>query len=321
MKVNLNCKDVVFVYSATAGMNMILNSLHVGDHVITTNAEHHCVYRPLHHLKNVRAIEYDIAEYVTSDLCTDEEAIFSKITPKTKMVIMNHASNVTGTVFDVASVGRKLKGTGIRFIVDCSQTAGVLDISLDKLSADAVLFSAHKHMYGLPGIGIIGLRDANWLSPLIMGGTGTKSQLMYQPMDLPERLEVGTVDVPAYLALYAGIIRNQEKREGSLLHERELIAYFLKEIQKVKDVHVHRVEGLDQLATFSLSMDGYDPTNVLAPYLYKHGIITRPGLQCAPMIHKVLGTYPEGTLRVSFSEFTQFQDIDCLVSRLCELTT
>lgn len=306
----IDCPHVVFTSGATFGMNVVINSLKCGEHVITTNCEHHCVYRPLHHLKIKYGIEYDIVDYIDSYSQINPDSIFSKIKNNTKMVIMTHASNVTGAIFDVENIGRELKNRRITFIVDASQTAGIVDVSLKTLNANIVVFSAHKHLYGLPGLGILGFDGTFDLCPVIFGGTGKKSSLMYQPTELPEFLETGTPNIPAILSLQASMEYIEKNMAINNKHENELSNYFLSEIKKVTKMKLYMLESKKRTSTFSMNHSDFNPTLVVAPYLLKNNIIIREGLHCSPLIHKALGTYPQGSIRVSFSAFTEKNDID-----------
>lgn len=306
------CPNVIFTSGATFGMNVVINSLKCGDHIVTTNCEHHCVYRPLNHFKS--KIEFDIVDYIDSNGQVDPNVIFSKIKNNTKMVIMTHASNVIGAIFDVASIGDELKNRGILFVVDVSQTAGVTDISLKALNANAVVFSVHKHLYGLPGLGVLGFDGSFELCPVVFGGTGKQSNLMKQPPELPERLESGTPNIPAILALKASIEYAEEYMIVNNEHEKELSNYFLSEVKKIKNIKTYTIGVAENTATFSLNHSEFNPTHLIAPYLLNNNIIIRPGLHCSPLIHKTFKTFPHGTVRISFSAFTKKTDIDVFLN-------
>lgn len=309
--------NIAFVNSATMGMNIIFNSLlNRGDHVITTNCEHHCVYRPLENLKNKKTIHYDIVPFIDKEQSEFPERIIEKVNDKTKLVVVNHGSNVTGAIFRINNIGRYLREKGILFVVDISQTAGIEDISLEGLSADVLVTSAHKHLFGLPGAGLLVFRKGIKFIPFIYGGTGINSALMQQPLNLPHVIEVGTINVPALLALSAGMeFCSPCKRNDIKIHQEKLINHFISNCRYISNLELYCREKGNRTGIISFNIGNLDPTYIVAPYLAKNNVIVRAGLHCAPMIHKTIGTYPKGTTRISFSLFNTINEID----EVCEL--
>lgn len=310
--------NVVFVSGATVGMNLVLNSLlKHGDHVVTTNCEHHAVYRPLQALVK-KGINYDIANYIDKDHKEYPEKIFEKITSATKAVIVNHGSNVTGAVFDIKKLGKELKKREITFIVDISQTVGIEDIELNENFADILITSTHKHLFGLPGLGFIIYRKNIPLLPLYYGGTGNNSGFMDQPVIFPDMLEAGTMNLPAILALSASLeFCNKKNRNDYRKHEKNLITRFIEGCSDIPKIKLYcRKEG-EKTGTVSFNIQGMDPNYIVAPYLANKGkILIRSGLHCAPVIHKTIGSYPTGTNRISVSIFNTENDIDELLNSL-----
>ena len=313
--------NVAFTYGATLAMNIAVKSLARNNecNVITTNCEHHCVYRPLEEYN----VKYNIAEYMDENQKEHVDKIIEKIDNNTSAVIMNHGSNVTGNIFNVEAACKKIKENkrDILFIVDVSQTAGFLDISVKKMNADILIGAAHKHLYGLPGIGYIIYRNDINLEPVYYGGTGIMSSKMQQPRELPNMLEAGTMNMIGIMALDECIkILNKEKRNEYRQHEEELVRYFLRKSKEINNIKVFCGEEGNRTGVISFKIDGLDSNYVVAPYLLERGnILVRSGLHCAPMIHKALKTFPEGTVRISFSKNSKKEEIDKLIEVLKEL--
>lgn len=311
---------VAFVPSATIGMNLILQSLlQQGDHVVTTNAEHHCVYRPLHYLSSL-GVEYSIVDYVDSAFIEHPERIIDSIKPNTKVIVMNHGSNVTGMVYDVRKVGEQLKESDIRLVVDVSQTAGIEDVSMAGMHADIITASGHKHMFGLPGLGFILFEKGINLKPLFFGGTGKSSSKMYQPENLPYVLEAGTMNLPGILALRdAMAFTDQCFRARARQHVLRLLNRFLELCADMKEISCYYTKEHNNSGIVSFKIQDADPTFMVTPYLHSKGILIRSGLHCSPLIHKAINTYPYGTNRISFSIFNNESDVSFLVEQLKEL--
>lgn len=312
--------NVAFVPTATIGMNIVIKSLtsDKNSQIITTNCEHHSVYRPLSELK----VPYKIIEYMDANQEEHPDRILNAINNNTKGIIMNHGSNVTGDIYDVETIGKKLENKKITFVVDISQTAGVYDISLKKINADIVVGSAHKHLYSLPGIGYIIYKKDILLEPIYYGGTGKLSSSMMQPKVLPDMLEVGTMNLPSLLALSTSLdVMTQEKRKEYRKYESELVKYFKEKAKSIKGIKIFCGKENKRTGVISFKIEGFDSNYVIAPYLLKEGnILVRAGLHCAPEIHKTLRTFPEGTVRISFSHNNNKEEIDKLVELLKNLT-
>lgn len=316
-----NDYDLAFVPSATIGMNIVINTFSKNKHneIITTNCEHHCVYRPLEEYK----MSYKIVEYMDINQEEHKEKILNEINENTTAVIMNHGSNVTGNIYDIESVGKGIKkiSNNILFIVDISQTAGFEDISINNIKADIVIGSAHKHLYALPGIGYIIYKKGLQLEPIYYGGTGKISSSMKQPRILPDMLEAGTINIVGILALEKSIeVITKELRKKYRKHENDLVSYFLEKSKLIKGIKVYCGKENRRTGVISFKIDELDSNYVVAPYLQNEGNISvRSGLHCAPIIHKTLKTFPEGTVRISFSYNNTKEDVDKLIYLLMKL--
>ncbi|MDR2898968.1 MAG: aminotransferase class V-fold PLP-dependent enzyme [Clostridiales bacterium] len=303
-------RNVIFTPGLTYSLNMILRGfLKSGDHIITTSMEHNAVMRPLHDLTQ-GGVLYDTA------LCNkygelDVKNIETLINSKTKAVVMTHASNVCGTVLPVYDVAEICRKHGIKLIVDSAQTAGVLDI--DMSSIDVLAFTCHKGLLAAQGLGgfIVKGDMAALIDPLIMGGTGSLSHEITQPMFLPDKFESGTMNIPAIMGLkksleyirYTGI---------KTIHDKEmaLTEKFMHEMESVKDVELIGKKDLNnRVAVVSFDFKTMDNAMVSSFLDSDYKIMTRCGMHCAPCAHKTLGTYPQGTVRFSFGHFNTMEDV------------
>ena len=310
--------DVALVPSATIGMNIVIKSIISKENqIITTNCEHHCVYRPLEGFK----ANYVVANYLNENQEQFPEEIYKKINKKTKAIIMNHGSNVTGDIFNVREIGRFLKEKNIIFVVDVSQTAGLEDVSVKNMNADIIVGAAHKHLYGLPGIGYIIYKKNINLLPIYYGGTGKMSSSIKQPVIMPDMLESGTPNLVGLLALKRCLdVVDKGFRKNVREHENKIINYFIKKCNELDTIRLFYGREGHRTGVISLCINNLDPTYVISPYLKEKGnILTRPGLHCAPLIHKAIRTFPEGTVRISFSKDTTTQEVDVLIDLLKEL--
>ncbi len=309
--------NVAFVPSATIGINIVLNTLlNNGDHVITTNCEHNCVYRTLEYLKHTKGIEYTIAKYIDEEQNEHKDRILNAIKTNTKMIIMNHASNVTGTIFNVMEIGSIIKNSQIVFVVDISQTSGYLNISMPDFGADVMFSSTHKHLYGIPGLGFILYNNKIQFKPFICGGTGNNSYLLKQPTDGLDVIEVGTANVPAMLALKAGMeFCSSANLKTYYTHNKKLLNLFIENCKSIKGVSLYIKSCTDNTGILPFEIEKFDPSFIISPYLAKNNVIVRSGLHCAPEMHKAIGTYPMGLTRASLSVFNSEDDIN----KLCEL--
>jgi len=315
-----NAQEVIFTPSVTYSLNLILKGyLKKGDHVITTSMEHNSVMRPLHALTN-SGVSYDVA------LCCDDGFLMTdSITPllrkETKAIVMQHASNVCGTVQPVEKVAEICRINKIKLIVDAAQTAGVLDI--DARFIDAFAFTGHKGLLGPQGIGgIIIKKDfADEIEPLITGGTGSRSHEFEQPDILPDKFESGTLNIPAILGLKKAVEFISSIGISKIFKkEMELTATFLSSIQEINGVNAVGIKtAKNRVAVVSLDFPDRDNATIAASLDEHYGIMTRCGIHCAPAAHKTLKTYPHGTVRFSFGYFNTIEDVEYSIRAIREL--
>jgi cysteine desulfurase family protein len=311
---------IIFTHSATEALNLAVKGLlKPGDHVVTTSMEHNALARPLHHAAeagvDVTWVQSDTAGYVTT------HQIMAALRPETKMVAMTQCSNVTGAVNPVGEIGPLLRQRGILFLVDGAQSTGSYPIDIDAMAIDLFAAPGHKGLYGPPGTGFLYIAPGIDLEPLLHGGTGSGSSELVQPPSLPERYESGTMNTPAIAGLLAGIAF-VASRGVDAIHAAELaLVRRLEEgLAAIPGVTVYNRGGdRPRCAVVSFTIKGMDPATIGFMLDHRHGISVRVGLHCAPLAHKSIGTFPEGTVRISPALFNTEAHIDRLLAAVREL--
>jgi cysteine desulfurase family protein len=311
--------NVIFTCNATEGLNIgIKGVLSKGDHVISTVIEHNSVLRPLHSLSedgvNVTLLGVDKAGY----LCIkDVEAAIKK---NTKLIVINHASNVLGSIQDIETIGKIAKKNGIMFMVDASQSAGIINIDVESACVDLLAFPGHKGLLGPQGTGALYVRDGIKLKNFIEGGTGSNSHFMIQPDFIPDQFESGTLNTPGIAGLCEGLKYIKKVGINKIRkQEEELTIYLLEELRKFEFVQIYgNLSGKDRSAVVSFNMEGLDASNI-GEQLNDNKIAVRTGYHCAPLIHDVIGTDYAGTVRVSPGYFNTFQEIEVLLETIKDI--
>jgi cysteine desulfurase / selenocysteine lyase len=316
-----NPNQLIFTSSGTHSLNLAINGLQLDYcHVVTTAIEHNSVLRPLKRLEKMNRIELSI---VPCDSCgfVAPEMIQKAIQPNTRLIVMNHVSNVSGSVNDIAAIVKISQKTDIPLLIDASQAVGTIPYSIEELGADLVAFTCHKGLLGLPGLGGLYIADRISLSPLMVGGTGVKSQLLEQPDALPLRYETGTPNYPAMAALIAGLDYIEEMGFERIRSQKdELISFFLAQLDKYPGIHIHgSKESANREPIFSITLDGV--SNKDAAYILEESyqVRVREGLHCAPLIHQYLGAPETGSIRLSFSIFTTIEQLQYVLTALGEI--
>lgn len=302
---NFNKSDnVVFTMNITQSMNYLIKGLlKPGDHCIVSSMEHNAVMRPLSQM-TMSGVSFSRVNCDHYGRLRSAD-ILESIRPETKAVIMTHASNVCGTVFPLEEVGRICIDKGLMFIVDAAQSAGILDVDYKALNADAIAFTGHKGLLGPQGIGGFLINDklAARMTPLICGGTGSDSEYEEQPEYMPDKLEAGTPNIPGIIGLHRALEYIRDIGISTICDtELKLTAQFLEGIQNINNVKViGLLDTKDRTAVVSLDFNEMDNAEISYLLDRDFGIMTRCGLHCAPSAHKTLGTFPNGTVRFSFS--------------------
>lgn len=304
---------VILTPGNTWGLNMLLlGALRPGDHVLVSAMEHNAVMRPLTQLAR-RGVAFDrIPCDAEGQLQTGR--IEAMLRPNTRLVLLAHASNVSGTVQDAAAVGEICAARGIPFALDAAQTAGHIPLDFAALHLSALSVPAHKGLMGPQGIGALLLRPdfAKTLEPLVSGGTGSVSDSEDIPLYLPDRFEPGTPNLPGIYGWEAALEYLESLTvEAVAAHDRALSARLLGGLRDVPGVSLigpDTTEG--RVGVFSLDFPGKDNAEIAARLEEEFGILTRCGLHCAPNAHRTLGTFPRGTVRLSLGWFNTEADID-----------
>ncbi|MCP4547864.1 MAG: aminotransferase class V-fold PLP-dependent enzyme [bacterium] len=314
--------DIALSSGATESLNLAIFGLDLeGGHVITSMAEHNSVLRPLKHLERTGGIELSIVPCDRQGRIAPE-AVEAAIRPTSKALVLTHCSNVTGAVNDLTAISRISRDHGLSLLIDASQSAGAIPIDIAAIDPDLLAFTGHKALYGPPGTGGLYISKHCRLRPLVIGGTGVRSDLLEQPTDRPIRYEAGTPNLPGIAALSAGVdfvlrtgletIRQRKRRIMKMLGDG---------LSRIEDLSIYGNPGAPtDGAILSCNIPGMDPED--AAYILEHSfrICVRSGLHCAPLIHECLGTHPRGSIRISPSFFTSDADVDSLIEALRQIS-
>lgn len=310
---------VIFTQNVTMSLNMVIKGLlKSGDHVLVSSMDHNAVMRPLTQLLD-KGITFDI---IPCDKMgsIQLESMDSLIRPNTVALIINHASNVCGTIQPLESIGSICKTHNLQFIVDAAQTAGVIPIDVKACHIDALCFTGHKGLLGPQGIGgiILTKEMAQNLTPLIAGGTGSFSHLETLPTHMPDAFESGTLNLPGIIGLNEGLAYIESQgMENIHNHELVLTQSFLEGLQSINGINIVGKQNIqDRTAVVSITIDGMDPASIAYELESNYHIMTRVGLHCAPRAHQTLETYPEGTVRFSFGYANTHKDVETALSAL-----
>ena len=310
---------VIFTQNVTMSLNMVIKGLlKAGDHVLVSSMEHNAVMRPLTQLLD-EGITFDTIP-CDSTGSIQMDSIEPLIRPNTVALIINHASNVCGTIQPLKSIGPICKAHNLQFIVDAAQTAGVIPIDVKACHIDALCFTGHKGLLGPQGIGgiILTKEMAQTLTPLIAGGTGSFSHLETMPTHMPDAFEAGTLNLPGIIGLNEGLSYIESQgMENIHNHELALTQAFLEGLQSIDVVNIVGKQDIqDRTAVVSITIDSMDPASIAYELESTYHIMTRVGLHCAPRAHQTLGTYPEGTVRFSFGYANTHEDVVSALSAL-----
>jgi cysteine desulfurase/selenocysteine lyase len=308
---------LVFTLNATESINLALKGLlKPGDHIITSSMEHNSVMRPLRDLEK-KGIELSIVPCFR-DGTLDPKEVEKRIQSTTRMIVLNHASNVTGTLLPIIAIGEIARAHNLFFLVDVAQTAGVYPIDVEKDKIDLLAFTGHKSLYGPQGTGglVIGERiNEKEMIPLKQGGTGSRSEFEEQPDFLPDRFESGTPNGVGIAGLLAGVQFVLEKGVGQICqNEITLIKKLIKGLKKIPQVKLYGPENQgDRIATLSFNVAQLSPSDIASRLEKEFGILCRPGLHCAPAAHRTIGTFPEGTIRFGLSAFNTEAEVETAI--------
>lgn len=312
--------QTAFTLNATESLNtVILGLFNPGDHVITTVMEHNSVLRPLHRLEREGVSVTCLPCDESGRLCYD--GLAKSLRPDTRAVVCTHASNVTGNGIDLKRVGEFCRENGLYFVVDASQTAGVLPIDMQAMKIDALCFTGHKGLFGPQGTGGMCLRTGLSVRPLKSGGSGIESYNREHPIEMPAALEAGTLNSHGIAGLLAALVYLEERGIGDI-HRREmsLMRRFYDGVKEIPGIRLYGdYAGEDRAAIVALNLDDWDSSRVSDELYVTYKISTRPGAHCAPLMHEALGTMEQGIVRFSFSCFNTEEEIDYAVRAVREI--
>lgn len=315
--------QLVFTKNATEALNLaIAGLLSPGDHVITSSMEHNSVMRPLRALES-RGVELSVIG-CSPQGALDPEHLPPLIRKNTKAVILTHASNVTGTIMPIQEIGHIARQRGLIFCVDAAQTAGAFPIDVSKMNIDLLAFSGHKSLLGPQGTGGLYIRKRieESIRPLIMGGTGSRSEHESQPDFMPDRYESGTLNTVGLAGLGAGVKYILE-RGVDTIHAKEIMLTqrFLNGLHSIEGVRIYGPgDAASQISVVSFTIDGMTPSEASFALDEQFCIMSRPGLHCAPSTHRTIGTFPQGTVRVSFGYFNTEEEIGYTLDAVRQLS-
>lgn len=312
--------NVIFTFNATDSLNLAIKGvLEEGDHVITTSMEHNSVLRPLNQLRKDGKIELSIV-YADDKGYIDPQKIFEALTPNTKMIVTTHMSNVFGTIVDIKAIGDFCKENNILYLVDASQSIGVLDIDVQEMNIDLLAFPGHKALFGPMGTGALYIKEGIIVKPLKEGGTGSYSHSIDQPDLYPDSLESGTPNGVGIIALGKGIdFINEVGLENIRNHEISLKNHFIELLKDNEDVILYGTLDDRQGAVVSLNVKDMDSSEISYILSDEFDIYTRPGFHCAPLAHKTMGTEELGAIRFSFGYYNTLEEVEKTVEALLNI--
>ena len=319
---------VVFGHNATDGLNMAIKGvMRPGDHAITSVLEHNSVSRPLNRLEQDGVIALTRVP-ATADHLIDPDEIARALRPNTRLVALTQASNVTGTIQPIAAIGTIVRERGALLLVDAAQSAGVVPIDCERDGIDLLAFTGHKGLLGPTGTGGLVVGERALVRTWREGGTGGDSTRPVQPEEFPHRLEGGTPNVFGIAGLREGVRLLLERGvESVLAHERGLIKVFLEALQRPGKLAWYGADrvladrnGDGRVGLVSVNLPAFAPAEVGAILDEQFDIAVRPGLHCAPYAHRHLGTFPQGTVRLSAGILTTADDMRQAAAAIDEIS-
>ena len=332
--------NVIFTCNSTEALNIAINgTIKEGDKVVSTDTEHNSVLRPLYHLKKTKDIDLQFIPADINGILSIDDAK-KIIDDKTKVVVINHISNLTGNVNDIKTISKITHDAGAILIVDGSQSAGTMPVDVSELGIDIYCFTGHKGLLGPQGTGGLLVKEGIEVAAFKRGGSGVKTYEEEQPSDYPTRLEAGTLNSHGIAGLSAAIdFLNEVGIENIQKKEKELTEYFYNEVTKIDGIKVYgnfnsrgscntpvqcrgeHCEPVEHAAIVSLNVKDYDSGEVSDALSNDYDIATRPGAHCAPRLHIALGTKQQGAVRFSFSYFTTKEELDAAINALKEIAS
>lgn len=317
-------ENVIFTNNITSSINILLNSIVKPNwHIITTSMDHNSVLRPLFKLKEgLEGVEVDVVNCNELGFLNINN-LKAHIKPNTKLIILSHSSNLVGSIQPLKEISDLCKEKNIFLILDSAQSAGIIPIDMKDLSLSALAFTGHKSLLGPQGIGgfIIDDKLNEEAKSVFVGGTGSSSSLLTQPDFLPDKFECGTLNIPGIVGLLHGI--NYINKEGiNTIREKEdfLCQKALDGLLNIKDIKIYgSLDMKKKTSVISFNINDMDPSLVGYILDSEFNISSRTGLHCAPLAHKTVGSYPNGSIRVSFGYFNTEKEIDIFLKAISNI--
>lgn len=315
-------RNIILTANATMALNVAISGLvwQAGDEIITTNYEHNSVRRPLLYVQRKFGVRI---HYVQADKngVLDLLDLIEKINVRTKLIVCTHVSNLTGAILPVKQIGELATAKGVPFLLDASQSAGVLPISVQEMKIDMLATAGHKGLFGPQGTGCLYIGSNIELEPMLFGGTGQHSEEEDQPTKRPERYEAGTLNTPGFAGLAAGV-QFVLDTGIDLIRDKDwhLTHYALDRLENSTGVVVYGPEThIERGPVVAFNLEGVDPYEVAIILDEHYDIACRAGLHCAPLGHEAIQTLPAGSVRISFGWFNEQHEVDKLLDALQEI--
>ncbi len=321
-----NSDQIVFTSGSTESLNLVISGLSLkGAHVVSTVIDHNSVIRPLMAKKNAGEIEVDFVE-CDSKGYVEPSKIAAAVRKNTAAIVVNHCSNVTGSILDIKKIAGIAHDAGIAhnndcvLLVDASQSAGVLPIDVADSGIDYMAFTGHKNLFGLQGSGGLYMKKPLSINPLKVGGTGTKSDVLTQPFEMPVYYEAGTRNQAGIAAINAGVGFLLETGVWNInRHKIEIVTRMIDELRDEPRIKIYTTIENNSLSNFTFNIDGMVPEEVNYILESSYDIHVRSGIHCAPLMLKYIGAHPWGTVRASPSLFTTAEETDKFISAVREI--
>lgn len=318
---NISSPDrIIFTKNATEALNIgISGMLKPGDHVITSGIEHNSVMRPLRHLES-EGVELTVVA-CAADGTLDPHSVADAFRSNTRLLVTLHGSNVVGSVFPIAELATMANARDVPYLVDAAQTAGAVPIDVAALGIDLLAFPGHKGLLGPTGTGGLYIGQGVSPSPVLRGGTGSRSDWEIQPDFMPDLYESGTLNVAGLAGLAAGVRHVTEMGiEEIQTHDMALVDHFMVGALSINGLVVHGPDGLQgRCGVVSFNIGGLPPSDVGMVLDRDYNILSRVGLHCAPGAHRTIGTFPTGSVRFGFGPSNTIAEVEVALDALSEI--
>ena len=311
---------IVFSSGSTESLNLAIWGLQLnGAHVVSTGIEHNSVIRPLKTLEKKGRIELTFVDCDEKSYVSPE-SIEAAIKDNTELIVVNHSSNVTGTILDIEKIAKIAHAHNAKILIDASQSAGNIKIDVKNWDIDLLAFTGHKSLYGMPGTGGLYIKKGIEIEPLIVGGTGILSEILYQPEGMPIYYEAGTPNLPGIASLRAGVEFVLKTGIDTIReHKVKLVKRAIEELENYTGVSVYYHPEFNSFTNFCFNVEGFVPEEVGYMLEESYDIHVRSGLHCAPLVLGPLGVDPWGTVRASPSYFTSDEDMQKFINAVKEI--